>query len=159
MVATLKRLGGSFAPEYACFDYLFQLVVSKEIRDAGDVRDHLMKKDFYNIIKRYRTPVLREKTNTMGRDFAKRRLDLLIQIPTEPKDVNKTLNGLYNYHKEIMDYRGLYPWFMLGDKGKIRHTAKMYSFNDLQDRKPDDWVHDYYLSSLRSLRSGIEAVK
>ncbi len=146
-------------PFLACFEFLFQVVVAKEIRSVSDVEKTLEKTGFYQRFPHDMMPKLIQKIKTMDSTFPRERLTQLCEIPVEQGNLRNTLSALFDYHKNIMDYRGLFPWFMVDDKGRIQHTAKMYSLSDLDNRTPTDWIHDYYMSSLKSLRQGIEVTE
>jgi len=70
-------------------------------------------------------------------------------------DVPTFVSGLYDYHKQVMDFRSLPVWFSLHG-GRITHGTKTsVSADDSFDFRHPRWIHDFYLNTLNSLARGI----
>lgn len=85
---------------------------------------------------------------------AGKRLKTLLKINLD--DNSAVAKGIYEYHKGIMESRGLPTWFVL-ENGKIRHISRVYKRSIINDVNPDDWVNSYYLDTLYSILKGVES--
>ncbi|MGM0641869.1 MAG: hypothetical protein ACQESN_10645, partial [Thermotogota bacterium] len=59
------------------------------------------------------------------------------------------------YHKEIEKGRGLPEWLSITNDNKIFHYSGLLSSKDLKDFDINSWRHDYYLSSVYSIKKGL----
>lgn len=143
-------------PFLAVMNYLFQIVNSREIRHLNDIELELQVREFYNSVGDLKWEGIGRIIEETKNSVMKERLSKLYEIPLAEKDLANTIRKLMEYHKEIMDYRGLFPWFSMDDDGNIHHAARMYSLTALGKIEPTDWIHDYYIDSLKSLRAGLE---
>ena len=143
-------------PFLVFINFLFQIVNARETRNLDDVAAELQKLKFYDAVGAFKWEEIGRIIEEPENSVTKERLSKLTKIPLNEKDLANSVSRLIEYHKEIMDYRGLFPWFSLAEDGNIHHVARMYNLAALDKQKPTDWIHDYYIYSLKSLRAGLE---
>ena len=74
-----------------------------------------------------------------------------------------SISSLINYHKEIMKQRNQTQWIDIKDDNiKVYNPIKIP--NDLEDElqkeiKDLDWIHDYYIYSIRNIKRGLGDLK
>jgi len=74
----------------------------------------------------------------------------------------KDYKSFINYHKEIMKLRGQFPWIEIIDE---TIKVKLFRNNTLQDVEDElkkgidniEWIHDYYISSIKNIKQGLES--
>lgn len=72
----------------------------------------------------------------------------------------KDYETLIDYHKIVMQKRGQTPWIELKSDNTIKTNIMKninYDIEDLLDKKlNNDWLHDYYIYSMRNIKRGLE---
>jgi len=141
-------------PHLSRLNYIFRRICSPEtyfIDDLQNDADTLIKisAEESRNIEDMRFRIARENTTSSNR--LRRISDVLISNNTE-----SFITNLYEYHREIMNFRNLPAWFSIRNK-QISHGMKMnISSDDSFDYHHPVWIHDYYLNTLISLQRGIE---
>ena len=95
-----------------------------------------------------------EELSLISKDCAaKKRLQELNQVDSIEK--------LIEYHKNIMEERGHYPWINIDDNTIKASVKKIKNKEGLSDKLKDEfsqiqWIHDYYLSSVLNIKKGFK---
>lgn len=82
------------------------------------------------------------------------RFKKLLELAMKPK-LEEQIQGLLNYHNDIMQSRGQYPWFSLTDNNLLLQVAPAYLS---KERKNNHWVNTYYIHQFRHLLKGLWGV-
>lgn len=69
--------------------------------------------------------------------------------------------SLLEYHKQIMESRGQFPWVKIVDKKIHVNISKNQTLDKIKDALEKEidhieWIHDYYIFSIRSIKDGFE---
>lgn len=139
---------------------LFYLLCCRENHNLQDVAKNLANKeiteeylqDYWNRIDWNRVQIVAQSLEDQNVfQTAGKRLRQLGEKLTE-WDLASCLKNIIDYHKTIMEERGLYPWITLDDSGTLRHTGKGFALKNWQF---EPWVHDYYLGAVKSIFLGL----
>lgn len=87
------------------------------------------------------------------------RLKKLLSIYSEcirTNDSKLFIRSIIDYHKNLMESRGKFPWISIGIKGNItQHRSTKYGEDESKAMKETTWVNNYYLPTLESLYKGL----
>ena len=89
--------------------------------------------------------------------LARVRLNKLIKLCSDHSSDLDFVSKLVEYHKQIMEERGLYSWVEIEDT-KIRKLGITYSRNELEKKWDRNlWEHNYYIDSVRNIKIGLNS--
>lgn len=80
-----------------------------------------------------------------------KRFRQLLELASRPS-LEEQVRGLLNYHNELMEIRGQFPWLGLdGDTLTLQTSPAIID----RERKSGDWVNHYYIPQFRNLLDGL----
>ncbi|MBK9733191.1 MAG: hypothetical protein IPO83_18205 [Chitinophagaceae bacterium] len=98
-------------------------------------------------------PFLRED---FMNESALQRLKELLHIFSSSSNSRDFILKIIDYHKKIMNERGVLPWISISNDGEIKHHRPYYFTTDQLARLAfEEWVNAYYLPTVFRLYKGL----